>query len=84
MCNAQVIQYSFQNFSSLRVPPNPSESLKFKNKTTNNRMSAITPEILRNAGHSLNRLLEMGYTIEQCKNCDFTCEEFRLLGKKNN
>ncbi len=47
-------------------------------------MSAITPEILRNAGHSLNRLLEMGYTIEQCKNCDFTCEEFRLLGKKNN
>ena len=46
-------------------------------------MSAITPEILQNAGHSLNRLLEMGYTIEQCKNCDFTCEEFKLLGKKN-
>ena len=84
MCNAQVIQYSFPNpFSSL--PPNPSESLKFKVMTTKtNNMSAITPEILRNAGHSLNRLLEMGHTIEQCKNCDFTCEEFRLLGKKNN
>ena len=46
-------------------------------------MSGITPDVLREAGHSLARLLEMGYTIEQCKNCDFTCEEFRLLGKKS-
>lgn len=44
-------------------------------------MSGITPDTLRQADHSAARLLDAGYSIEQCRNCDFTCEEFRLLGK---